>query len=101
MSALLDSLRAAVPLKTETIPVGGTSFRIRELSLADRDTFLAAQKEGKKVGPLLMSLCVVNDAGIPEMIGEEEEITRAFSPSVIDEVAIKVLALSGFSSKND
>lgn len=101
MSALLDALRATATLKTERIFVGGMRLRIREMSLSDRDAFVAAQKEGRKIGPLLMARCVIDDDDTAAMTGEEDQIAEEISPAIIDDIAVKILTLSGLASKND
>lgn len=101
MITSLDALKAAASLKVKDIEVAGLPFRIREMSLADRDAFVARAKAGENTGPLLFASCVIDEAGAQVFKGQEAAIASEVVPAVIEGVAVEALILSGLTSKND
>jgi hypothetical protein len=90
-------LAASAPLIME-VTVGAATVRVRELSVAGRDEFLAASKEGNAAAAVtIVRLCVVDLSGRPLMTQEDAEKLAGQSGKFVQTLAEQILKMSGLS----
>lgn len=90
-------LAAAAP-RIEEATVGSATVRIRELTVAGRDEFLAAAKQGNAAAALtVVRLCVVGSDGAPMLSQEDAEVLAGQSGKFVQTLAERILKMSGLS----
>jgi hypothetical protein len=94
----IDQLLAASAPRIEAVTVGAAKVRVRELSVAGRDEFLAASKEGNAHAAVtIVRLCVVGPDGRPMLTQEDAEAMADQSGRFVQTLAELILKMSGLS----
>jgi hypothetical protein len=94
----LEQLLAASAPRVTDVTVGTATVRVRELSVAGRDEFLDAAKEGNAAAAVtIVRLCVVDLSGRPLMTQEDAEKLADQSGKFVQTLAERILKMSGLS----